>query len=134
MKDDKYMSILAIYVNSKFQLSEGFLRTKVGLVKDDITLVLNEHNLRSITHDLELGIHTFKDKSKALFNILQPEYELYNISGDFEYDDITMKTKLVVIPGIIAITFDEKTFLVPSSVSLHIGIINTIMITLVRKL
>ena len=104
------------------------------MVKDDITLVLYEHSLSSITHELELGIYTFKDKSKALFNILQPEYELYNISGDIEYDDITMKTKLVVIPGIIAITFDEKTFLVPSSISLHIGIINTIMITLVRKL
>ena len=29
---------------------------------------------------------------------------------DIEYDDITMKTKLVVKSGIIAIRFDEKSF------------------------
>ena len=33
-----------------------------------------------------------------------------NNSIDIEFDDITMKTKVVVRPGIIAIRFDEKSF------------------------
>ena len=38
LKDDKYMRILAIYVNSKFQDFETFLQTEVDLVEDDIRL------------------------------------------------------------------------------------------------
>ena len=44
-----------------------------------------------------------------------------------------MKTKLVVRPGIITIRFDEK-ILVLFSVLLQVGILNTIMNTLVGKL
>ena len=51
-----------------------------------------------------------KDISEALFNILQIEYPGASNVVDFEYDDITMKTKLVVRSGIIAIRFDEKSF------------------------
>ena len=59
-----------------------------------------------ITYDLEAGIHTFKDLSKALFNNLQPEFELFNNSVVSEFDDITMKTKWIVISGFIAIRFE----------------------------
>ena len=110
IKDDKYMRILAIYANSIFQDFENFLRTEVDLVEDDIRLVLDEYNSSSITYEFEPGIYTLKDISKALFNIRQPEYELYSNPVDIEYDDITMKNKLVVRPGIIAIRFDEKWF------------------------
>ena len=41
---------------------------------------------------------------------LQPRYELFYNSIDIEFDDITMKTKLVVRPSIIAIRFDELSF------------------------
>ena len=62
------------------------------------------------TYDSEPGLFTFKDLSKALFNILQPEFELYDNSVDIEFDDITMKTKLVIRPGILAVRFDEESF------------------------
>ena len=110
MNDDGYMDILARYTSSVFQDFESFLRTQIDLVEDDIKLVLDEYNSNFNTYELEPGIYTFKDISEALFNILQSD-----CPGDcnvivIEYDDINMKTKLVVQSGIIGIRFDEKSF------------------------
>ena len=111
MKDDKYMEILARYTtDSVFQDFESYLRTEVDSVEDDIKLVLDEYNSSFITYELGPGIYNFKDISQALFNILQSEYPGPSNVIDIEYDDITMKTKLVVRAGIIAIRFDEKSF------------------------
>ena len=96
MKDDKYLEILAGYTNSVFQDFESFRRTQIDLIEDDLKLVLDEYNSSFITYELEPGIYTFKDISEALLKILQPEYEGYHNAIDIEYDDITMKTKLVV--------------------------------------
>ena len=43
-------------------------------------------------------------------SFVQPEYEGYHNTNDIEFDDITMKTKLVVRSGIIAKRFDGKSF------------------------
>ena len=110
MKDEQYMIILASYTSSVFQDFESFLRTQIDLVEDDIKLVLDEYNSSFITYELQPGIYTFKVVSEALFNILQTEYAGPSNVIDIEYDDITMKTKLVVKSGIIAIRFDEKSF------------------------
>ena len=110
MNDDGYMNILARYTNSVFQDFESFLRTQIDLVEDDIKLVLDEYNSNFITYKLTPGIYTFKDISETLFNILQSEYPGSGNVIDIEYDDIAMKTKLVVRYGIIAIRFDEKSF------------------------
>ena len=134
MKVDKYMHIVGFCNRSIFQDFESYLRTEVDLVENDIRLVLDQCNSSFITYELQPGIYTFKDISKALFNILQPEYPEPSNVIDIEFDDIIMKTKLVVGFGIIAIRFDEKSFLVLSSVSNHIGIFNTIINTLAKKL
>ena len=110
MRDGQYMKILAGYVNTVFQDFESYIRTEVDLVEDDVKLVLDEYNSSFITYGLEPGIYTFKDISEALLKILQPEYERYHNAIDFEFDDITMKTKLVVRSDIIAIRLDEKSF------------------------
>ena len=110
MKDDKYLEILAGYIRSVFQDFESFLRTQIDLIEDDLKLVLDEYNSSFITYELQPGIYTFKDISEALFNLLQSEYPGPSNVIDIEYDDITMKTKLVVKSGIIAIRFDEKSF------------------------
>ena len=111
MKDDKYMEILAGYTSSVLsQDFESYLRTEIDLVEDDIKLVLDEYSSSSITYELDPGIYTFKDISEGLLKILQPGYDGYHNAIDNEYDDITMKTKLVVKRGIIAIRFDEKSF------------------------
>ena len=109
-KDDKYTLILAMYIDSIFQDFESFFRTEIDLVEDDVKLVLDEYNSSFITYEIKPGIYTLKDFSKVLFNFHRPEYKLYNNSVDIEYDDNTMKTKLVVRPGIIAIRLDEKSF------------------------
>ena len=110
IKDVGYMNSVAGYVSSVFQDFESYLRTKVDLVEDDIKLVLDEYNSCFITYILEPGIYSLKDISEDLFNILQTKYPGPNNVIDIEYDDITMKTKLVVKNGIIATRFDEKSF------------------------
>ena len=71
LRDDKYMGILAIYVNSIFQDFKSFLRTEVDRVKSDIKLLLDEYNSCFITY--ELTDSTFKDISEAFINIFEPE-------------------------------------------------------------
>ena len=110
MNDEQYMNILAIYTSSVFQDFESFLRTQIDLVEDDIKLILDEYNSSFITYELKPRIYTFKDISEALFNILQSEYPGPSNVIDIEYDDITMKTILVVRFGLIATRFDEKSF------------------------
>ena len=73
IKNDNYLSILAVYNRSIFRDFESFLGTAVYLVEDDIRLVLDEYNSSFITFELEPGIYTFKDLSEALLKILQPE-------------------------------------------------------------
>ena len=110
MKDDRYMNILAIHIDSVFQTFENFLRIQIDLVEDDIKLVLDEYNSIFITYELEPGFDTFKYIFEALFNILQLGYPGPSNAIVFDFDDITRKTKLVVRNGIIAIRFDEKSF------------------------
>ena len=80
------------------------------MVEDDIKLVLDEYNSSFITYEITPGRYTYKDISEAFFNTLQPLYPGRSNVMDIEYDDITMKTKLDVRFGIIAIRFDEKSF------------------------
>ena len=110
MEDGGYMNIIAGYVSSVFQDFESYLRTEVDLVEDDVKLVLDEYISSFITYELETGIYTFKDISEALFNILQSDCPGDCNVIDIEYDDIKMRTKLVVQSGIIAVRFDEKSF------------------------
>ena len=106
VKDEQYMKILAIYTSSLFQDFESFLRTQIDLIEDDVKLVLDDYNSSFITYELDPGIYTFKDISEALFNIIQSEYPIPSNAIDIEYDDISMKTRLVVRSGIIVIRFD----------------------------
>ena len=43
VKDEQNMNILSIYASSVFQDLEGFLRTQIDLVEDDIKLLLDEY-------------------------------------------------------------------------------------------
>ena len=61
-----------------------------------------------ISYDLEDGFHSFKDLSEVLCKVLQPENEVINNSIDIEFNDISMKTRLVLRLETIAIKFDEK--------------------------
>ena len=80
------------------------------MVESDIKLVLDENNSSFVTYELDPGIYTYEDLSKALFNILQHEYPSCDSEILIRLDDVTRKTKLLVRPGIIAIRFHEKLF------------------------
>ena len=134
MKDEQYMNILAIFTSSVFQDFDSFLRTQIDLIEDDDKLVLDEYNSSFITYELEPGIYSYREISEALFYILQSEYPQSDSEILISLDNITKKTKLFVNSGIIAIRFDEKSFLVLSLVLRQVGIINTIINTLVKKL
>ena len=90
------MLSFAMYIDSIFQ---------------HFSLDLDEYFSSFDTYELEAGIYTLNVFSEALFYILQPEYEIFNHSVDIECDDFTRKTKLFVRPGIIAIRFDEQSFI-----------------------
>ena len=112
MKDDNNMLISAAYIRSVFQDFESYLRTEVDLVEDDIRfrLVLEQYNSSLITYEIQPGIYTFKDLSKAVYNILQLEYPKSGSELVIEFDDITRKTKLVVDNGIIAVIINKQSF------------------------
>ena len=104
------MDILARYTSSIFQDFEYYLRTEVDLVQDYIRLDLDDYNSVFITCDLQPGIYSFKALSEVLLRNLQSEYEGFNNTVDFENDNISMKTRLVVRSGIIGMRFEEKSF------------------------
>ena len=51
-------------------------------------------------------LHFQNFSEEAILKILQPGYEGYHDAIDIEFDDVSMKTKLVVRRGIIAIKLD----------------------------
>ena len=106
-KDDEYKKISGFYVLSIFQEFESYLRTEIDLIEDDIKLVLDDYSSKFITYEWQSGVYTFNDLPQALSNILQPEYEGYLNAIDINFDN-TMRTRLVVRRGIIAIKPDEN--------------------------
>ena len=74
MEDDGYMDNLSGYPRSVFQDFEGYLRTEIDLIEDDIRLVLDKYNSSFVTYELDPGIYTFKDLSEVLSKVLQHEY------------------------------------------------------------
>ena len=110
MNDGKHMYILSGYSSSIFQDFEIFLRTEVNLFEDDVRLVLDEYNSSFITYEIPPGIYTLKDVSEFLLSFLQSEYQGNFNTIVIKYDDITMKTKLVVRSGIIAMRFHGNSF------------------------
>ena len=102
------------YTRSILQDFESHLRREVDFVEHDTRLLLDEFISSFVTYEITPGIYTFKDLSEVLFNLLQHEYPGLSNVIDKEFHDITVKTKLVVRPGMINIRFDEKSFLVLS--------------------
>ena len=108
-QSDKYMNILAGSTSSTFPDFEAYLRTVVDLVETDIILVLNEFKSSFIIYEEPIVTHIFKDISEFLaFNSQRGNDLSHSIKT--EVDDITMKTKMVVMSGNIAIRFDENLF------------------------
>ena len=88
---DGFTILLINYSRSQFRDFESYLRIRVGLDEEDIQLNLKEYNSHFRTYDLTPGIYTIQDISDAV----------YTFSGhseiiEIEYDDISMKTKIIL--------------------------------------
>ena len=101
---DGYYILLTNYFGSPFRDSESYLRIVVGLDDDDIQLILKQYNSNFVTYKITPGIYTFKDISEAIYKIAGERGSL-----KIEYDDVSMKTKLI-FDYFSSLRFNNKSF------------------------
>ena len=93
---------------SLFRDFENHLRIVVGLDEDCIRLILKQYNEKFITFELSTSIYRIKDIAKAVYTKGDHEGTL-----QFEFDDISLKTKLVLTRSVTTIgtlKLDEHSF------------------------
>ena len=101
---DGYIILLKGYARSPFRDFESYHRLVVGLDEDDIQMISKQYTSFCITYELSPGIFIFKDISEAIYTFDDHEGTLQN-----EYDDIGMKTKLILTRfGSTFGTFDQN--------------------------
>ena len=87
---DGYMILLLGYSRSLFRDFESYLRIVVGLDEEDFQLILKQNNSRSITYEVTPGIYTIQDILDAV-----QTFSGHTEIKEFEYDDVSMKTKVI---------------------------------------
>ena len=109
---DGYTILLLNYSRSQFRCFESYLRIRVGLDEEEIQLILKEYNSHFITYELNPGIHKIKDISDAVHT-----FSGHSDIIEIEYDDISMKTKIILKYknlrgnfGLGTLRFDKKSF------------------------
>ena len=109
---DGYTILLLIYSRSQFRDFEAYLRIKVGLDGKDIQLILKEYNSHFITYELSPGVYTMQDIADAIHT-----FSGHSDIIEIEYDDISMKTKIILKYkdfrenfGLGTLRFDKKSF------------------------
>ena len=107
-----YMILLLGYSRSLFRDLESYLRIVIGLDEEDIQLILKQYNSHFVTYELTPGIYTIRDISDT-FHTFSGHSEKIEI----EYDDTTMKTKIISKYkggqrnfSLETLRFDEKSF------------------------
>ena len=88
---DGYMMILLAYAKSPFRDFEIYLRIVVRLDEEDIQLILEEYKSHFITYELPPGIYSIQD---ILDTIITFSGHMETIQ--IEYDDISMKSKIIL--------------------------------------
>ena len=96
---DGFYLLLRDYDQSPFRDFEIYLRIVVGLVEDDIQLILKQYNSKFTTYKISLGAYTFKDLSEVLSRGFKK-----NMKSEEEYDQIINMTNLIQLSSIV-ITF-----------------------------
>ena len=110
---DGYMLLLLGYSRSLFRDFESYLRIVVGLDEEDFQLILKEYNSHFIVYELTPGIYTIQDISDTI-HTFSGHSEIIEI----EYDDISMKTKIILkfkhndntMFALGTLRFDERSF------------------------
>ena len=88
-----YIILVIGYARSSFRHFECYLRIVVALDKDEIQLILKQYNSSFVTYELSPRIYTIKETSEAVYTMGDHEGTI-----QIEYDDISMKTKLILTP------------------------------------
>ena len=109
---DGYTILLLNYSRSQFRDFETYLRIRVGLDEEDIQLILKEYNSHFITYEISSGIYTIQDISDVIHT-----FSGHSDIIEIEYDDISMKTKIILKYndwrenfGLRTLRFDIKSF------------------------
>ena len=109
---DGYMILLLGYARSLFRDFESCLRIVVRLDEEDFQLILKEYNSHFLTYELPPGIYSIQNFSDTI-HTFSGHMETIQI----EYDDISMKTKIILkyIDGqemfvLGTLRFDERSF------------------------
>ena len=89
--NDGYMILLYGYTRSRFRDFESYLRIVIGLDNKDIQLILKEYNSHFTSYELPPGIYSIQDISDTIYN-----FSINNETIQVEYDDISMKTKIIL--------------------------------------
>ena len=109
---DGYIILLLGYARSAFRDFESYLRIVVGLDEDDIRWIKKQYKSNFITYELSPGIYLIKDIAQAVYTMGDHDGTL-----EYEYDDNTMKTKLVLTRfggKFGTVRFDGKSFFITS--------------------
>ena len=85
------MILLVGYARSPFRDFESYLRIVVGLDEEDIQLILKEYIPHFIIYELTPGLYTIQDISDTIHT-----FSGHSEIIQSEYDDITMKTKIIL--------------------------------------
>ena len=110
---DGYMILLLGYSRSRFRDFESYLRIVVGLDAENIQLSSKQYNSQFITFELTPGIYTIQDISDAVHT-----FAGHNEILQIEYDDVSMKTKLILKYNtgkpfaLGTLRFDERSFFI----------------------
>ena len=83
--------LLMGYATSIFRDSESYLRLVIGVDEDDSRISLKQYNSKFVTYKIPPGINSYKDSSEAVCTMGDHDWTLR-----IEYDDISMKTKLIL--------------------------------------
>ena len=106
---DGHNILLKDYARSPFRGFEPYLRLVVSLDEEDIQLILKQYILIFVTCILSRRIYAIEGFSEAVYTMGD-----HPGTRQIDYDDITMKTKLVLTHFMLTfrtLGFDEETFL-----------------------
>ena len=102
--------LLRGYARSPFKDFESYLGIVVGLDEEDFELIIKQYNSYFVTFEISRGIYSIKDIAEAVYTVGDYERTL-----KIEYDDITMKRKLILarfVGTFGTLRFDGKSFFV----------------------
>ena len=102
---DAYLILITKYARSSFRDFEKYLRKVIGLDEDDIQLILKQNNSNFVKHQITPGVYSVKDTSESVYTMGDHKGTLR-----IEYDNNSMKTKLVLSPFAM-LRFNEISFL-----------------------